>query len=90
MSFILTSLIPSLRTGLPQILATIWTVPISVALLLFLIRARKGFALHGATAEPIYLPQSFGEAIEYIREAQGKVQSNISKEENALEVDMPE
>ena len=90
LDLILTSLIPSLRTGLPQILATIWTVPISVALLLFLIRARKGFALHGATPEPIYLPQSFGEAIEYIREVQGKVQSNISKEENAREVDMPE
>lgn len=79
---ILISLIPAIGSELPHILATIWTVPIFVALLLFLIRARKGFALHGVRLDPAYLPQSFGEAIKYIREMQDRIQPKKSNNTN--------
>lgn len=82
LDLILISLIPAIGSELPQILATIWTVPITVALLLFLIRARKGFALHGVRLDPTYLPQSFGEAIKYIREMQGRIQPKKSNNTN--------
>lgn len=82
LDLILISLIPAIASELPQILATIWTIPISVALLLFLIRARKGFALHGAKLDPAYLPQSFGEAIKYIREMQDRIQPKKSNNTN--------
>ena len=54
----------------------LWLVPISLAALLFLIGARKGYALHGATLEPIYLPPSFGEAVQYMREQQSRPWDN--------------
>jgi hypothetical protein len=60
--------LPTIKLQLSQLLANLWLVPISIALLLFLAGARKGFALHGARLSPIYLAQSFGEAVEYIRQ----------------------
>jgi hypothetical protein len=55
---------------MPRVLAGIWIIPISLALLLFLNSVRKGYAIHGATRNPIYLPISFREAIAHIREVQ--------------------
>jgi glycosyltransferase involved in cell wall biosynthesis len=63
----ITALLPNIRVELPQILAKIWLLPTSIALLLFLIRTRKGYEIHGPKKPSIYLPASFGETIEYIR-----------------------
>ncbi|WP_455283772.1 glycosyltransferase [[Eubacterium] cellulosolvens] len=71
----LTSMLPGTKVELSQLLAHLWLVPISIALILFLIGARKGYALHGARLSPIYLPQSFSEAVQYIRESQDQHQS---------------
>jgi D-inositol-3-phosphate glycosyltransferase len=83
----LVTLVPSIAGVLPRILANIWTIPISIALLVFLIRARMGFALHGATPEPMYLPQSFGDAVEYVREKQDRAQLDSGQHENVGELD---
>ena len=64
------SLLPGLRVQLLQALANLWLVPISLALLLFLIRGRKGYAIQGARLSPIFLPHSFKESIQYIHEKQ--------------------
>ena len=60
--------LPTVKPQLSQVLANLWLAPISIALLLFLTGARKGFALQGARLSPIYLTRSFGEAVEYIRQ----------------------
>lgn len=64
------SLLPGLRVQLLQALANLWLVPISLALLLFLIRGRTGYAIQGARLSPIFLPHSFKEPIQYIHEKQ--------------------
>jgi hypothetical protein len=43
---------------------------------MFLIGARKGYALHGATLDPIYLPPSFSEAVQYVRDQQNRPWDN--------------
>jgi len=53
--------------------------PISLALLIFAIQARQGFALHGITSRPVYLPRPFDEAIKYVRGIQDKIASSIEK-----------
>jgi glycosyltransferase involved in cell wall biosynthesis len=63
-------LLPGLRVQLLQAIANLWLVPISLALLLFLIRGRKGYAIQGARLSPIFLPHSFKEPIQYIHEKQ--------------------
>jgi hypothetical protein len=63
-------LMPTASLELREVLANAWVGAILIALLIFLIRARTGFALHGATSNPIYLPRSFREAIDYIRSMQ--------------------
>jgi D-inositol-3-phosphate glycosyltransferase len=68
-------LLPGLRVQLPQVLANLWLVPISLALLLFLFRSRKGYAIQGARLTSIFLPHSFKEAIQYIHEKQDLSQS---------------
>jgi D-inositol-3-phosphate glycosyltransferase len=79
-------LLPNLKGQLPEILPSIWLVPISIGLLLFLLSTRKGYVLRTGSVGQIYLPPSFIEAINYIREAQDKVQSDsISVEENPRE-----
>jgi hypothetical protein len=72
---LMTSIVPTIKLQLSQVLANLWLIPISIAILLFLTGARRGFALHGARLSPIYLPQSFGEAVQYIREVQDRDQS---------------
>jgi hypothetical protein len=64
------SLLPGLRVQLLQALANLWLVPISFAILLFLIRARTGYAIQGAKLSPVFLPHSFKEPIQYIQEKQ--------------------
>lgn len=73
---IVISLIPTAKPELPELLQLIYLVPITVALIMFLFNARKGYAIHGATPNPIYLPQSFREAIEFIRESRDSDQAN--------------
>lgn len=68
----LTSMLPSIKAELSQLLAQLWLVPVSIGLLLFLIGARKGYAIHGARLKPIYLPQSFSEAVKHIRDSQDR------------------
>lgn len=70
----------SLQLNLPDILVdNIPLVPISLALTIFAVQARKGFALHGAASRPIFLPRPFGEAIKYIRSVQDKTTLGIEK-----------
>lgn len=71
---------PGFRVLLPQVLADLWLIPISAAFLLFLIRARKGFALHGVKVDSVFLPPSFGEAIQFIREVQNPTQGKEGSE----------
>jgi D-inositol-3-phosphate glycosyltransferase len=80
--FLVTTIVPTIKLQLSQVLANLWLIPISVALLLFLTGARRGFALHGARLVPIYLPQSFSEAIRYIRELRDRDQSSKSSISN--------
>ncbi|MGA3110322.1 MAG: glycosyltransferase family 4 protein [Candidatus Bathyarchaeia archaeon] len=70
------SLVPNAGTRVETAVGLLWVVPISLAAILFLIGARKGYALHGATLDPIYLPPSFGEAVQYIREQQSRPLDN--------------
>jgi len=81
--FIVANLAPNM--DITPILANIWIVPIIVALFAFLIKARKGYALHGATHSPIYLSHSFREAIEFIREMKDTAQSNSGNVANIVE-----
>ena len=60
----------------PRILAYFSLIPLSAALVLFAIGARRGYALHGATLKPIYLPQSFSEAIEHMRQIQDQASND--------------
>ncbi len=70
------SLVPNAGTRMETAVGLLWVFPISLAAILFLIGARKGYALHGATLDPIYLPPSFGEAVQYIREQQSRPLDN--------------
>jgi D-inositol-3-phosphate glycosyltransferase len=69
---------PNVKSELTQILLIIWLVPIFIALPLFLVRARKGYALRTATPAPTYLPRSFSEAIRHIREVQDKSRTSMA------------
>ena len=75
MILLATTAFPILKPEVPQILLNLWLIPISLALLLFIIGARNGYALHGAQLEPVFLPPSFTETIEYIRENQNQSKS---------------
>jgi len=77
-------LLPNLKPHLPGILRILWLIPIAIALLLLLLSARKGYALRTGTASQIYLPRSFTDVIDYIRDAQDKGQSSaLNAEENS-------
>lgn len=83
--FLLTGLVPTLRSQMLQVLANLWLAPISVALLMFLISRRKGYAIHGARLSPIFLPHSFKEAIEYVREKRDRVQPTETSNASSVE-----
>lgn len=80
----LTDFFPTIKMELSQIRASIWLAPISIASLIFLIRARKGYILRGGTLSPIYLPHSFREAIQYIRQSRDQFRSIRNANENKL------
>lgn len=69
-SQVVIELVPGIAPEMAQVLAGIWIIPISLSLLPFLYSVRKGYAFHGATRNPIYLPQSFHETVAYLREVQ--------------------
>ena len=70
------SLVPNAGTRMEAVIGFLWVVPISLAAAMFLIGARKGYALHGATLDPIYLPHSFSEAVQYVRDQQSRPWDN--------------
>jgi D-inositol-3-phosphate glycosyltransferase len=84
-----TGVFPNVKSELSQILLTIWLVPVLIALPVFSVRARKGYALVTAAPSPMYLPHSFGEAIRHIREMQDKAQTNMAKVQKTMR-DQPE
>jgi hypothetical protein len=47
-------------------------IPISFAAIVFLIGMRKGYALHGASMNPVFLAPAFGKSVQYIREIQNR------------------
>jgi glycosyltransferase involved in cell wall biosynthesis len=65
-------LVPKAGIPIETLIGAIWLVPIALATIVFLIGARKGYALHGATLNPVYLPPSFKEAVQYIRDVQDR------------------
>ena len=68
MVLLLIGVMPNLRVEISQVLGVLWLLPISAASLFFAAKLRKGYALHGARMHPLFLPPSFREAIEYIRQ----------------------
>jgi hypothetical protein len=72
LALLLAYLIPNMASQVERLIGLLWIAPVTFAAAIFLIGARKGYSLHGATLEPIYLPASFGDAIHYIREMQTK------------------
>jgi len=78
-------LVPNNGTRLETVIGLLWVVPISLAAILFLIGARKGYALHGATLAPIYLPPSFSEAVQYVRDQQSRPWDNRGNAPNVPE-----
>jgi glycosyltransferase involved in cell wall biosynthesis len=66
------SLVPNSGARVETAIGLLWVVPFSLATILFLIGARKGYALHGATLEPIYLPHSFSETVQYVLDQQSR------------------
>lgn len=87
LTLFVTGLFPSIRMELTHILASIWALPIAIALIVFMIRARKGYVLRVGTTSPTYLPQSFNEAIRHIRTMQDKFQSKTIIEKNETQRD---
>jgi D-inositol-3-phosphate glycosyltransferase len=67
---LIVALIPDKILGLQQEPVILTLLPATVAFLFFLNGARRGFALQGAALTPVYLPQSFAEAVTYIRKMQ--------------------
>jgi hypothetical protein len=93
---LLTDLMPWVRSQMPFFVASIWIIPILVASLIFVARLRKGYALHGARLNPIFLPPEFGEAVQFVRqvkdrglptEAEGTAQHSV--EEYSVEATKP-
>jgi glycosyltransferase involved in cell wall biosynthesis len=70
LTIFLSSLVPIVGFSPESIIRYLSILPISVAAIVFLIRMRTGYSLHGATIEPIYLSPSFSEAVQYVREMQ--------------------
>ena len=79
------SLVPNSGTRMETVIGFLWVVPVSLGAVLFLIGARKGYALHGATLDPIYLPPSFSEAVQYVRDMQSQPWDNRGNAQNTPE-----
>ena len=72
LDLLLSSLLPSGLISVGSVVRFLWLVPISLAIIVFLIGMRKGYALHGASIKPVFLSPAFGKAVEYIRETQNQ------------------
>ena len=64
------ALLPRGTIGPETVVGFLWLLPISIGLIVFLIGMRNGYALHGATVDPVFLPPSFNQAVQYVREMQ--------------------
>jgi glycosyltransferase involved in cell wall biosynthesis len=65
-------LIPIGGINIEAVIRLLWLFPISIGLILFLIGIRQGYALRGATVDPVFLSPSFSQAIQYVREMQNR------------------
>jgi len=70
LSILLSRLVPFVGFNPETVIRYLSILPISIALILFLIGMREGYSLQGATLKPIFLPSSFSEAVQYVREMQ--------------------
>jgi glycosyltransferase involved in cell wall biosynthesis len=64
-----------------SVIRLLWLLPVSIAAIVFLFGLRKGYALHGPTIEPVFLPPAFSDAVQYVREMQ--TQGNTELPTNA-------
>jgi glycosyltransferase involved in cell wall biosynthesis len=58
--------------SLGSIARLLWIIPITFAAIAFLIGMRSGYALHGASMNPVFLPPAFRKTVQYIREIQNQ------------------
>ncbi len=82
----------SILTANPIILVSVGLAPLLVGIIIFLSRARTGFALQGAKVSPIFLPRPFKELIEHIREmhdspALVRLKVELRKAKDRLEIE---
>jgi hypothetical protein len=69
----LASVFLSLRgINMEGVIRFLWLIPISIGVIVFLIGMRQGYALQGATIKPIFLPPSFSQAVQYVRDMQNQ------------------
>jgi glycosyltransferase involved in cell wall biosynthesis len=85
LALFITYLIPSISSQVEGVIGLLWIIPITIGSIILLTGIRKGFALHGATLDPIHLPASFSEAIQYIREMQS---GRLPEKENSANADL--
>jgi hypothetical protein len=78
-------LVPNSGTRIETAIGFLWVIPVLLGAAVFLIGARKGYALHGATLAPIYLPPSFSEAVQYVRDIQSQLLDNSGNAPNTPE-----
>jgi hypothetical protein len=82
-------LIPPGVISLEAVTRVLWTIPITLAAIVFLIGMRRGYALHGASMKPVFLPPAFGKVVQYIREIQNREmpanRSSVNDVTNAFE-----
>jgi hypothetical protein len=76
-------LIPIGGIHIEVVIRFLWLFPISIGVIVFLIGMRQGYALHGATIKPVFLPPSFTSAVQYVREKQN--QGNVSNSTDMAE-----
>jgi glycosyltransferase involved in cell wall biosynthesis len=83
LAYLLSGLLPARVVSVQTVVRFLWLVPIAFAAIVFLIGMRKGYALHGASMNPVFLPPAFGEAVKYIRETQNQeiTEDRVSKQD---------
>jgi hypothetical protein len=72
LELLVSSLFPTALVRVESVVRFVWLVPISIAAIVFLIGMRKGYALHGASMNPVFLSSAFGQAVQYIREMKNR------------------
>ncbi|HXZ90338.1 MAG TPA: glycosyltransferase [Candidatus Dormibacteraeota bacterium] len=88
LQFLLSGLIPT-SINLEAVIRLLWVIPIALAAIVFIIGMRKGYALHGASMNPVFLSPAFGKSVQYIREIQDREiagnRTTVLDETNAAE-----